>query len=127
MNRRVTAGQIAMRSASPGIAAMILAAAAIFVSLAIADYIGWLRLKPEVGAVSWIADIPNYVAHLHNIHQRALARAAGSPDSFLPIYDIQNPGFFLLVAELYMRAGATTPFALEVTSMVLFNLAAVCF
>lgn len=106
---------------------MVLAAAAIFVSLAIADYIGWLRLKPEVGAVSWIADIPNYVAHLLNIHQRALTRAAGSPDSFLPIYDIQNPGFFLLVAELYVRAGATTPFALEVTSMVLFNLAAVCF
>jgi hypothetical protein len=106
---------------------MVLAAAAIFVSLAIADYIGWLRLKPEVGAVSWIADIPNYVAHLLNIHQRAFNRANGSVDAFFPIYDIQNPGFFLLVAELYVRAGATTPFALEVTSMVLFNLAAVCF
>ena len=116
-----------MRTVSPTLAAMILAAAAILVSLAVADYIGWLRLKPEVGAVRWIADIPNYEAHLLNIHQRATVRAAGSADSFLPIYDIQNPGFFLLIAELYTRAGATTPLALEINSMVLFNLAAVCF
>lgn len=128
MNNMATAtGPTRKPSASPRLAVMILAAAAILVSLAIANYIGWLRLKPEVGAVSWIADIPNYVAHLLNIHQRAFSRASGSVDALLPIYDIQNPGFFLLVAELYVRAGATTPFALEITSMVLFNLAAVCF
>ena len=128
MNGRVmAAGSMRMRSAPAGAAAMVLAAAAIFVSLAIADYVGWQRLKPEVSAVSWIADIPNTEDHLLNIHQRAMVRAKGSPDSFLPIYDVQNPGFFLLVAELYVRAGATTPVALEITSMVLFNIAAVCF
>ena len=116
-----------MRSASTGVTAIVLAVVAIFVSLAIADYVGWLRLKPEVSAVRWIADIPHYDAHLLNIHQRAMTRANGSPDSFLPIYDVQNPGFFLLVAELYVRAGATTPLALEITSMALFNIAAVCF
>jgi hypothetical protein len=127
MNGRVVAGSTGMRSASASVAAMVLAAAAIIVSLAIANYVGWLRLKPEVSAVSWINDIPHYEAHLLNIHERATARANGSLDSFLPIYDVQNPGFFLLVAELYVRAGATTPFALEITSMALFNIAAVCF
>jgi hypothetical protein len=127
MNQMPAAGSTRRPAAAPLFAAMILAAAAILVSLAIAGYIGWLRLKPEVGAVSWIADIPNYSAHLLNIHQRAITRAAGSADSLLPIYDVQNPGFFMLVAELYVRAGATTPLALEITSMVLFNLAAVCF
>lgn len=121
------AGSMRLRSASTSVAAMVLAAAAIFLSLAVADYVGWLRLKPEVSAVKSISDIPNYQEHLLNMHQRAISRANGSVDAFLPIYDIQNPGFFLLVAELYVRAGATTPFALEVTSMVLFNLAAVCF
>lgn len=121
------AGSTGMRSASAGVATMVLAATVIIVSLVIANYVGWLRLKPEVSAVSWINDIPHYDAHLLNIHQRATARANGSPDSFLPIYDVRNPGFFLLVAELYARAGATTPLALEITSMALFNIAAVCF
>ena len=125
--RDITAGSMRTRSGSAGLVAMVLAAGAIFVSLAVADYVGWLRLKPEVSAVRSIADIPNYQEHLLNMHQRATARANGSVDAFLPIYDIQNPGFFLLVAELYTRAGATTPFALQITSMVLFNLAAVCF
>ena len=123
----MTAGSARMRAAPATATALMLAAAVIIASLAVADFIGWLRLQPEVGSVTWISDIPNYTAHLHNIHQRALARAAGSPDSFWPIYDVQNPGFFLLVAELYTRAGATNPYALEITSMVLFNLAAISF
>ena len=123
----IAAGSTRMRSISAGGVGMMLAAAAIFFSLAVADYVGWLRLKPEVSAVAWISDIPNSHEHLLNIHQRATDRARGRPNSFLPIYDVQNPGFFLLVAELYVRAGATTPLALEITSMALFNIAAVCF
>ena len=57
----------------------------------------------------------------------ANARAKGSAESFLPVYDVLHPGFFLLVAEMYTRAGATTPFPLEVTSMALFNIGAICF
>jgi hypothetical protein len=123
----IVGGSKHLRSATPSRAAMALAAVMVFLSLTVADYVGWLRLKPEVSAISWIGDVANYEDHVLNIHQRATVRANGSLDSFWPIYDIQNPGFFLLVAELYMRAGATTPFALEVTSMVLFNIAAVCF
>ncbi|WP_146685964.1 hypothetical protein [Bradyrhizobium canariense] len=62
-----------------------------------------------------------------NIYERATVRAKGNPSSFLPIYDVQNPGLFLLVAELYTRAGATTPLPLEITSIVLFNVGALCF
>jgi hypothetical protein len=106
---------------------ILFAAALVLVSLSIANYIGWLRLKPEVSAIAWIADKPDYESHLVNMHQRATERANGSRDSFLPIYDIQNPGFFLLVAELYTRAGATTPLPLEITSIILFNIGAICF
>jgi hypothetical protein len=108
--------------------AFVAALALVLVSLAIANYIGWLRLKPEVSAVSWINDIPNYDAHLVNMHVRAMARVqTGASDSFLPIYDVQNPGFFLLVAELFVRAGATTPIPLQIFSMILFNIGALCF
>ena len=51
----------------------------------------------------------------------------GAIDAYLPIYDVQNPGSFLLVAELFVRAGATTPLPLEILSVVLFNVGAICF
>lgn len=109
-------------------ARILLAAALLLISLAVANYIGWLRLKPEVSAIAWIADKPDYESHLVNIHQRAMARAGpGAVDAYLPIYDIQNPGLFLLVAELFVRAGATTPLPLEILSIVLFNIGALCF
>ena len=77
---------------------MLLAAAIVLVALGVANYVGWLRLKPEVSAIAWIADKPDYESHLVNIHQRALARTQpGATDAYLPIYDIQNPGLFLLV------------------------------
>lgn len=116
-----------MQSLARKNAAIFFAAALVLISLSIANYVGWLHLKPEVSAIAWIADKPDYESHLVNMHQRATERAMGSPDSFLPIYDIQNPGFFLLVAELYVRAGATTPLPLEITSIVLFNIGAICF
>ena len=103
-------------------------AALLLISLAVANYVGWLRLKPEVSAIAWIADKPDYESHLVNIHQRALHRVQpGAVDAYLPIYDVQNPGFFLLVAELFVRAGATTPLQLEILSIVLFNIGALCF
>lgn len=105
----------------------MLAAALLAIALGMANYIALLRLKPEVSAIAWIADKPDYESHLVNINQRALSRAKGAPDSFLPIYDVQNPGFFLLVAELYARAGAVTPLPLEISSIVLFNLGALFF
>ena len=112
----------------PAISAILSATALVLVSLLIANYISWQLLKPEVSAVYWINDIPNYDAHLINMHQRAMARVQqGSSDSFLPIYDVQNPGFFLLVAELFVRAGATTPLPLQILSIVLFNIGALCF
>jgi hypothetical protein len=97
-------------------------------SLSIAGYIGWLRLKPEVSAIAWIANKAGYENHVVNIHHRAMSRVQpGALDAYLPIYDIQNPGFFLLVAELFVRAGATTPLPLEILSIVLFNVGALCF
>jgi hypothetical protein len=100
----------------------------LLISLAIANYSSWVRLKPEVSAIDWIADKPDYESHLVNIHHRALSRVEpGAIDAYLPIYDIQNPGFFLLVAELFVRAGATTPLPLEILSIVLFNIGALCF
>ena len=106
----------------------LLAVIFVLASLAMANYIGWLRLKPELSAIAWISDKPDYESHLVNIHHRALARVEpGAIDAWLPIYDIQNPGFFLLVAELFVRAGATTPVPLEILSIVLFNAGALCF
>jgi hypothetical protein len=110
-----------------GGAALIIAGVLVTAALLVANYVGWLRLKPEMLAVAWIEDIPNYEAHIVNMAQRAIDRSKGSPDSLLPIYDVRNPGFFLLVAELYTRAGATTPFPLEITSIVLYNVGAICF
>lgn len=107
---------------------VFLLAALVIVSLSIANYVGWLRLKPEVSAVAWIANKAGYENHVVNIHQRAMARIQpGAVDAYLPIYDIQNPGLFLLVAELFARAGATTPLPLEILSIVLFNIGALCF
>jgi hypothetical protein len=102
--------------------------ALVAVSLSIANYIGWLRLKPEVSAIAWIANKAGYENHVVNMHHRAMARVdPGAIDAYLPIYDIQNPGLFLLVAELFVRAGATTPLPLEILSIVLFNIGALCF
>lgn len=106
---------------------MALLACGLLASLATADYVAWLRLKPEVSAITWIGEKSDYESHVVNIHHRATSRANGAPDSFLPIYDVQNPGFFLLVAELYARAGADTPLPLQITSIVLFNLGALFF
>jgi hypothetical protein len=39
---------------------VLLAAAIVLVALGVADYVGWLRLKPEVSAIAWIADKPDY-------------------------------------------------------------------
>jgi hypothetical protein len=105
----------------------VLLACGLLVSLATADYVAWLRLKPEVSAISWIAGKSDYESHVVNIQHRATSRANGAPDSFLPVYDVQNPGFFLLVAELYARAGANTPLPLQITSIALFNLGAMFF
>jgi hypothetical protein len=107
--------------------AIFLAAMLVLSSLSIANYIGWLRLKPEVASVGWIADQPDYDSHVVNVYKRAVERAKGGPDSLVPVYDGQDPGFFMVVAELYARAGATTPFALQITSIVLFNLSVVLF
>lgn len=109
-------------------ARILLVASLLLISLSVANYIGWLRLKPEVSAIAWIADKPDYESHLVNIHQRALTRIQpGAVDAYLPIYDVQNPGFFLLVAELFARVGATTPLPLEILSIALFNIGALCF
>jgi hypothetical protein len=109
-------------------AAVLVAAIVVLGSLSVANYIGWLRLKPEVSAIAWIAEKADYDSHVVNIHRRAMARVHDRrPDSFLPIYDVRNPGFFLLVAELFVRAGATTPVPLEIASMFLFNVGALCF
>jgi hypothetical protein len=117
-----------MQSPARARTAILLAATLIFGSLLVSSYIAWLRLKPEVSAVSWIADKADYESHVVNIHHRALARVQpGSADALLPIYDVRNPGLFLLVAELFVRAGATTPVPLQIASMVLFNVGALCF
>ena len=107
---------------------ILIAAAVVLISLAVANYVGWLRLKPEVQAIAWIADKPDYESHVVNMHQRALQRVQpNAVDAYLPIYDARNPGLFLLVAELFVRAGATTPVPLEILSIVLFNIGASCF
>jgi hypothetical protein len=107
---------------------VFLLVALVIASLSIANYVGWLRLKPEVSAVAWIGGKADYESHQVNIHQRALDRLQpGAIDAYLPIYDVQNPGLFLLVAELVTRAGATTPLPLEILSIVLFNIGALCF
>jgi hypothetical protein len=108
-------------------AAILLSAILVLSSLSIANYIGWLRLHPEVASVGWIADQPDYDSHVVNVYNRATERAKGGRDSFFPIYDGQDPGLFMVVAELYARAGATTPFPLQITSIVLFNLAVILF
>ncbi|WP_128925591.1 hypothetical protein [Bradyrhizobium guangxiense] len=109
-------------------ARILFAATLVLISLSVANYFAWLRLKPEVAAIGWIVDKPDYESHLVNMHQRALARVSpGAPDAYLPIYDVRNPGFFLLVAELFVRAGATTPLPLEILSIVLFDVGALCF
>jgi hypothetical protein len=108
--------------------AILFAALLVFGALSISNYVGWLRLKPEVSAIAWIEGKAGFDDHVVNIHQRATRRVQiGAPDALLPIYDIQNPGFFLLVAELFVRAGATTSFPLQIASMVLFNVGAICF
>lgn len=108
-------------------AAIAAAAALVICSLLVANYVAWLRLKPEMSAVGVIADKPDYDSHVVNVHNRAIARSHGGADALLPIYDVQNPGFFLLVAESYARAGASTPVPLEITSIVLFNIGAISF
>jgi len=105
----------------------LFAAALVLVSLSVANYLGWQRLKPEVSAIAWIGSKPDYESHVVNIHQRVAKRLwPGDPEAWLPIYDIQNPGFFLLVAELFVRAGATTPLPLEILSLMLFDIGALC-
>jgi hypothetical protein len=105
----------------------LFAAALVLISLSVANYVGWLRLKPEVSAIAWIGSKPDFESHVVNIHQRAMSRVQpGAADAWLPVYDVQNPGFFLLVAELFVRAGATTPLPLEILSLVLFNIGALC-
>jgi hypothetical protein len=108
--------------------AALVAVAVVFTSLLLTNYVGWLRLKPEVSAVTWISIKAGVENHIINIQDRAEARVRpGNPEAYLPIYDVRNPGLFLLVAELYVRAGATTPVPLEITSMALFNVGALCF
>jgi hypothetical protein len=102
--------------------------ALVAVSLSIANYVAFLRLKPEVSAASWIANKAGYQNHVVLFQQRAVARAQpGAGEAYLPIYDIRNPGFFMLVAELFVRAGATTPLPLEILSIILFDVGALCF
>jgi hypothetical protein len=102
--------------------------ALVVVSLAIANYVAFLRLKPEVSAAAWIANKTGYPSHVVAFHQLAVARVRPeASDAYLPIYDIRNPGFFMLVAELFVRAGATTPLPLEILSIILFDAGALCF
>jgi hypothetical protein len=109
-------------------ASFVICFAVVLVSLVGANYVAWLRLRPEVAAVEWVNEKPKYNAHVANIHQRALARVyQGEKSAYLPVYDAQNPGMFMLVAELFVRAGATTPLPLEILSIVLFNIGAICF
>ena len=78
----------------------------VVVSLSIANYVAFLRLKPEVSAAAWIANKTGYPSHVVAFHQLAVARVRPeASDAYLPIYDIRNPGFFMLVAELFVRAG----------------------
>jgi hypothetical protein len=112
----------------PRVGHIVFLVALVALSLSIADYVGWLRLKPEVSAVAWIANKAGYDNHVVNIHHRAMARVQpGAADAWLPISDFPTPGFFLLVAEFFVRAGATTPLPLEILSIVLFNIGALCF
>lgn len=109
-------------------ASFIVCFVVVIASLVVANYVAWLRLRPEVQAVEWVNEKPKYNAHLANIQQRAIARVyQGGRSAYLPVYDAQNPGMFMLVAELFVRAGATTPIPLEILSIVLFNIGAVCF
>jgi len=106
----------------------LLAVTLIVASLAVANYVAWLRLHPEVSAVEFINEKAKYHAHVVMLHQRAMERVdPGTRESYLPVYDAQNPGLFLLVTELAIRAGLTTPLPLEVLSIVLFNIGALCF
>ncbi|MBR0974368.1 MULTISPECIES: hypothetical protein [Bradyrhizobium] len=106
----------------------LFAAMLIVASLGAANYVAWLRLHPEVSAVESINEKAKYNAHVVMLHQRAMERVdPGTSESYLPVYDAQNPGLFLLVAELAIRAGATTPLPLEVLSILLFNIGALCF
>lgn len=84
----------------------LFAVALLGLTLSVADYMAFLRLKPEVAAIALIANKPDFEDHVVNVHHRAAERARGAADSFLPIYDAQDPGFFMVVAELYTRAGA---------------------
>jgi hypothetical protein len=63
-----------MQSDAIGTARILFAAALVLISLSVANYVGWLRLKPEVTAIGWIADKADYESHVVNIHQRAMAR-----------------------------------------------------
>lgn len=102
--------------------------ALVVVSLSIANYVAFLRLKPEVSAAAWIANKTGYQSHVVVLHQLAVARVRPeASDAYLPIYDVRNPGLFLLVAEWFVRAGATTPLPLEILSIILFNVGALCF
>jgi len=102
---------------------IVFATGLVFVSLSIAAYFSYFCLKPEVSALGWILDKPDVSNHVVNIFQRA----AGSLDSFLSIYDARDPSFFLILAKLYAGAGATTPFPLQITSIILFDIGAICF
>jgi hypothetical protein len=106
----------------------LFAAALVLISLSVATHLAWLRLKPEVSAIAWIAGKPDYESHVVNIHQRAKERVQpGSADAYLPIYDVQNPGLFLLVAEVFARVGANSPMPLQILSIILFDIGALCF
>ena len=102
---------------------IVFATGVAFAALSIAAYFSYSCLLPEVSALGWILDKPDVSNHVLNIFQRA----ADSLDYFQPDYDIRDPGFFLILAKLYARAGATTSLPLQIASIVLFDIGAVCF
>jgi hypothetical protein len=106
---------------------VLLAALAILLSLCVPDYFAWVRLKPEVSATNLISSKNDYESHEVYFYRSTVDRVEGGKGHLLPVYDLQDPGFFALVGELAMRAGATTLYPLEILSLVLFNVAAFLF
>lgn len=112
----------------PAKAAAFIAALFVFGSLFVADLVARVHLRPDVSAVASFADKVDYDSHVLNLWKRAVARVHdANAESFLPVYDLRHPGFFLLVAEMFVRAGADTPLPLQVLSIALYNIGALCF
>lgn len=113
---------------------LLAAGAIILCALGIADRVAMVRTRPEVSANVAMADKNDFDSHVLNIWRLAENRVhdtSGNPNfegsAMLPVYDLRHPGLFLLVAEMFVRSGATTPLPLQVLSVLLFNAGAMIF